>query len=151
MSKSAWLMPLASAPVEIAGRNRMFRAMIMQAIQGDPDYHEGEYTKPPLNGLIAAQYALWMMTSSPLQLHKQNPTHDRSDAAVKALRERAARSDANDMLYYYDSSTTYNPSPHLEKIQAPLFAINSADDEVNPPELAIMEREIKKVARGGIS
>jgi homoserine O-acetyltransferase len=142
------LMPLASAPVEIAGRNRMFRAMIMQAIQGDPDWKDGEYTTPPVNGLIAAQYALWMMTSSPLQLHKSNPTHDKADAAVAALRQRAARTDANDMLYQYDCSTDYNPSPLLEKIQAPLWAINSADDEVNPPELGILEREIKRVAHG---
>jgi homoserine O-acetyltransferase/O-succinyltransferase len=142
------LMPLASAPVEIAGRNRMFRAMIMQAIEGDPEYANGDYTRPPVNGLVAAQYALWMMTSSPMQLHRANPTHDRSDAAVRALRERAARMDANDMLYAYDCSTTYNPSPHLEKIKAPLFAINTADDEVNPPELGILEREIKKVTHG---
>jgi homoserine O-acetyltransferase len=142
------LMPLASAPVEIAGRNRMFRAMIMQAIQSDPDWKDGEYTKPPVNGLIAAQYGLWMMTSSPLQLHKTNPTHEKADEAVKALRERAQRVDANDMLYQYDSSTDYNPSPHLGQIKAPLFAVNSADDEVNPPELGILEREIRKVARG---
>jgi homoserine O-acetyltransferase len=142
------LLPLASAPVEIAGRNRMFRAMIMQAIKSDPEWNNGEYSKPPLNGLIAAQYALWMMTSSPLQLHKTNPTHDKSDAAVATLRERAARVDANDMLYQYDCSTTYNPSPHLEKIRAPLWAINSADDEVNPPELGILEREIRRVAKG---
>jgi len=142
------LMPLASATVEIAGRNRMFRAMIIQAIRNDPAWKNGDYTSPPVNGLIAAQYALWMMTSSPLQLHKTNPTHEKADAAVAALRERAVRTDANDMLYYYESSTDYNPSPGLEKIRAPLFAINSADDEVNPPELGIMEREIKRVPRG---
>ena len=78
------LMPLASGTVEIAGRNRMFRAMIIQAIRNDPDWKNGEYTKPPVNGLIAAQYALWMMTSSPLQLHKANPTHEKADAAVAA-------------------------------------------------------------------
>src|ERR1022692_657011 len=142
------LMPLASAPVEIAGRNRMFRAMVIQAIRGDPDWNSGEYTTPPVNGLIAAQYALWMMTSSPLQLHKTNPTHEKADAAVAALRQRAVRTEANDMLYQYDCSTDYNPSPQLEKIRAPLFAINSADDEVNPPELGILEREIKRVAHG---
>ena len=142
------LMPLASAPVEIAGRNRMFRAMIMQAIKGDPEWKDGEYTKPPAQGLIAAQYSLWMMGTAPLQIHKTNSTHDKSDAAVAQLRERALRTDANDMLYYFDASTDYNPSPHLADIKAPLFAINSADDEVNPPELGIMEREIKKVARG---
>src|SRR3954469_22476539 len=113
------LMPLASAPVEIAGRNRMFRAMIMQAIKSDPFYKDGEYTEPPANGLIAAQYSLWMMTSSPLQLHKTNPTHEKADAAVAALRERAVRTDANDMLYQYDSSTDYNPSGRLGEIKAP--------------------------------
>ncbi|MGO9261375.1 MAG: alpha/beta fold hydrolase [Bryobacteraceae bacterium] len=142
------LMPLASAPVEIAGRNRMFRAMIIQAIRNDPDWKNGEYTAPPANGLIAAQYALWMMTSSPLQLHKANPTHEKADEAVAALRQRALRTDANDMLYFYESSTGYNPSPDLEKIRAPLFAVNSADDEVNPPELGILEREIQRVPRG---
>jgi homoserine O-acetyltransferase/O-succinyltransferase len=142
------LMPLASAPVAIAGRNRMFRAMIMQAIKSDPEYKDGEYTKPPIAGLVAAQYALWMMTSSPLQLTNANPTRERADAAITALRERAARADANDMLYQYDSSSDYNPSPHLGKIRAPLVAINSADDEVNPPELGFLEREIQKVARG---
>ncbi len=142
------LLPLASAPVEIAGRNRMFRAMIMQAIKADPAWNNGEYTQPPVNGLVAAQYALWMMTSAPMQLHKTNPTHGQSDAAVTALRGRAASVDANDMLYQYDSSTTYNPAPHLEEIKAPLWAINSADDEVNPPELGILEREMKRVAHG---
>jgi homoserine O-acetyltransferase len=142
------LMPLASAPVAIAGRNRMFRAMIIQAIRHDPDWKNGEYAKPPANGLIAAQYALWMMTSSPLQLHQANPTREQADAAVEALRERAVRSDANDMLYAVESSTDYDPSPRLEKITAPLVAINSADDEVNPPELGILEREIQRVPHG---
>ena len=142
------LMPLASAPVEIAGRNRMFRAMIIQAIRNDPDWKNGEYAKPPENGLIAAQYALWMMTSSALQLHKANPTHEKADEAVAMIRRRATRTDANDMLYYFEASTDYNPSPNLEKITAPLYAINSADDEVNPPELGILDREIKRVKHG---
>jgi homoserine O-acetyltransferase len=142
------LMPLASAPVEIAGRNRMFRSMIMQAIRGDPDWNNGEYTRTPLNGLVAAEYALWMMTSSPLQLHKANPTHEQADAAVRELRQRAERLDANDMLYQFDCSTDYNPSPMLDRIKVPLYAVNSADDAVNPPELGILEREIKKVAHG---
>lgn len=142
------LMPLASAPVRIVGRNRMFRAMILQSIQKDPAYHNGDYTTPPANGLIAAEYALWMMTSSPLQLHKANPTPEAADAAVAALRDRALRVDANDMVYQFASSTDYDPEPHLGAIRAPLFAVNSADDVVNPPELGILEREIPKVARG---
>jgi homoserine O-acetyltransferase len=142
------LMPLASAPVAIAGRNRMFRAMVMDAIEGDPAWNNGEYTSPPLEGLMAAQYTLWMMTSSPLQLHGANATRDQADAAVVALRERAARVDANDMLYQFDSSSDYNPSPNLAKIKAPLYAVNSADDVVNPPELDILEREIVRVPHG---
>ncbi len=142
------LLPLACAPVEIAGRNRMFRAMVMQAIRDDPEWKGGEYTSPPKNGLIAAEYAVWMMTSSPLQLHKSYPAHEQADAAVEALRARALRLDANDMLYQFDASTDYNPQPRLEEIKAPLFAVNSADDVVNPPELGIMEREIRRVPHG---
>lgn len=142
------LMPLASAPVAIAGRNRMFRAMIIDAIRGDPAWKDGEYTAPPAQGLIAAQYALWMMSSSPLQLHKTNPTRDKADIAVADLRKRALTVDANDMLYQFEASSDYDPSPMLEAIKAPLYAVNSADDEVNPPELGILEREIKRVPRG---
>jgi homoserine O-acetyltransferase/O-succinyltransferase len=142
------LLPLASAPVEIAGRNRMFRAMIIQAIRGDPEWKGGEYTNQPVNGLIAAEYALWMMTSSPLQLQKVNPTRDKADSAVATLRERARQVDANDMLYQFEASGDYNPEPHLGDIRAPLWAINSADDEVNPPELGQVAREIEKVPHG---
>jgi homoserine O-acetyltransferase/O-succinyltransferase len=142
------LMPLASAPVEIAGRNRMFRAMVIDAIRSDPAWKNGDYDAPPANGLIAARYAVWMMTSSPLQLHKTNPTHEKADAAVAALRKAALAADANDELYQYEASTDYNPSPQLEVIKAPLYAVNSADDEVNPPELGILDREIKRVRRG---
>jgi homoserine O-acetyltransferase len=142
------LMPLASAPVGIAGRNRMFRAMVIDAIRGDPAWKGGEYDTPPAQGLIAAGYATWMMTSSPLRLHGTNPTREKADAAVEALRERALATDANDLLYQYEASTDYNPSPLLETIKAPLYAVNSADDEVNPPELGIVDREIKRVRRG---
>src|ERR1051326_1525171 len=141
------LMPLASAPVEIAGRNRIFRKMIIDAIRSDPEWKNGEYTAP-LRGLIAAEDALFMMTSSPLQLYKSAPTREKADAEYARLQERRLRVDPNDMLYTYESSRNYNPSPQLEKIRAPLFAVNSADDEVNPPELGILEREIKRVARG---
>jgi len=142
------LMPLASAPVEIVGRNRMLRAIIIDSIRGDPAWKGGEYDMPPAQGLYAAQFALWMMTSSPLQLHKTNSTREKADAAVETLRKRAVGTDANDMLYQFEASTDYDPSPKLETIKAPLYAINSADDEVNPPELGILEREIKRVRRG---
>jgi homoserine O-acetyltransferase len=141
------LMPLASAPVEIAGRNRLLRDMIMDAIRSDPDWKNGEYDKAP-HGLRAAQYGLSMMTSSALQMYKQNPTREKADAAFEKLMETATRKDANDMLYQFDASSDYNPEPDLEKIKARLIAINSADDEVNPPELGILERTIQRVKNG---
>lgn len=141
------LMPLASAPVEIAGRNRMLRRMVIDSIREDPEWKNGDYEKPP-HGLIYAQYALTMMTSSPLQMLKQWPTHAEADEATDRLKDRALRADANDMLYQFESSTDYNPQPDLEKIKARLIAVNSADDQVNPPELGILEREIKRVKYG---
>ncbi|MGH9673823.1 MAG: alpha/beta fold hydrolase [Bryobacteraceae bacterium] len=142
------LMPLASAPVEIAGRNRMLRRMIIDSLRNDPDFKDGEYTGP-LKGMPGAQFALFIMTSSPLQLLRQAPTRDQADEAFNRRFHRQVRStDPNDMLYAYECSRDYNPAPHLEKIVAPLFAINSADDQVNPPELGILEREIRRVKRG---
>jgi homoserine O-acetyltransferase len=143
------LMPLASLPVQIAGRNRMLRRMIMDAIKNDPDWQNGEYKTQPLRGLTAAQYGLLMMTSVPLQLQKQAPTRAEADQLFESrLRAAVAGKDANDMLYYFDASRDYDPAPLLERIQAPLVAINSADDQVNPPELGLAEREIKRVKHG---
>src|SRR3989442_1768212 len=141
------LMPLASAPVEIVGRNHMTRTMAIQAIKNDPDWKNGEYTTQP-RGLIAARNIRSIMTGSALQYQKENPTAEKADAALEAMAKAALRGDANDTIYQYEASTDYNPSPMLEKVQAPLFAVNSADDEINPPELGILEREITKVKRG---
>ena len=83
-----------------------------------------------------------------MRFHRENPSAGRADSAVDALAKAALQGDANDTIYQYEASTDYNPSPLLDKIQAPLFAVNSADDEINPPELGILEREIKRVKRG---
>lgn len=142
------LMPLASMPIEIAGRNRMIRKMIIDAIKTDPQWKGGEYTEQPL-GLTNAVHALIFMTSSPLQWQKAAPTREEAEKFLQDRIDRyVAGLDANDMIYQFDASRFYNPSPHLSKIKAPLFAINSADDQVNPPELGIMEEEIKKVKNG---
>jgi len=143
------LMPLASAPVEIAGRNRIMRKMIMDAIRSDPAWNNGEYKTEPVEGLTAAQNILLLMGSAALPWHKQAGTRDAADKFYEdRVKPGVARSDANDMLYYFDSSREYNPAPQLESIKAPLFAINSADDLINPPELGILEREIKRVKQG---
>lgn len=142
------LMPLASLPVQIAGRNRMFRRMVIDSIRNDPEWMNGEYTKQP-RGLQAAIHALMVMTSSPLQMQKQAPTRQAADQLFdQQVRSNLERYDANDMLYQFDSSRDYNPAPHLSRIKAPLIAVNSADDVVNPPELGLIDAEIRKVPRG---
>src|SRR6266568_3839966 len=142
------LMPLASLPVEIAGRNRTQRKMILDAIRTDPAWQNGEYSSQP-RGVTTALYILMIMGSAPLQWQKVAPTRQVADSFLDSyIRARLAETDANDMLYYFDASRFYNPAPNLEKIVAPLVAVNSADDEINPPELGIMEREIRRVKRG---
>jgi homoserine O-acetyltransferase len=143
------LMPLASLPVQISGRNRMMRRMVIDSIKNDPEWNNGEYKQQPVRGLTSAIYTLLFMTSVPLQQYKQAPTREAADRLFdNAVRAQLARADANDMLYAFDASRDYDPDPKLESIKAPLVAVNSADDQVNPPELGILEREIKRVKRG---
>jgi homoserine O-acetyltransferase len=142
------LMPLASLPVEIAGRNRMMRRMIIDSIRNDPEWKGGEYAAEP-RGLASAVYTLLFMVSSPLQWQKAAPTREAADRFFdEQVKTRLSSADANDMLYQFSASADYDPAPELEKIQAPLTAVNSADDQVNPPELGILEREIRRVKRG---
>jgi homoserine O-acetyltransferase len=143
------LMPLASLPSQIAGRNRMMRRMVIDPIKTDPDWRNGDYEQQPVRGLTTAIYTLIFMTSSPLQWHKRAPTRDEADRYFdEMVASRLKNADANDMLYHYDASRDYDPGPDLEKIRAPLVAVNSADDQVNPPELGVVEREIARVRRG---
>ena len=143
------LVPLASAPTQIAGRNRVMRTMIMDSITRDPAYKNGDYTEQPHAGMVGAVNLLMMMTSSPIGWHKAGPTRDAADKWYEdQLKSRLATNDANDMLYQFNSSRDYDPSPGLEKITAHLLAINSADDVVNPPELGIMERLMPRVKHG---
>jgi len=143
------LVPLASAPTQIAGRNRLMRTMIMDSIRNDPAWKNGDYTEQPHAGMVGAVNLLMMMTSSPIGWHKSGPTRDAADTWYAAqLKSRIAANDANDMLYQFNSSRDYDPSPTLEKITARLLAINSADDVVNPPELGIMEKLMPRVKHG---
>ena len=143
------LVPLASAPTAIAGRNRVMRKMIMDSITQDPAWNHGDYASQPQQGLRGAINLLLMMTSSPLQWHKSGATHDAADKWYEdQMKSRMASTDANDMLYQFNASRDYDPSPNLEKITAPLLAINSADDVVNPPELGLMEQLMPRVKRG---
>jgi homoserine O-acetyltransferase len=143
------LMPLASLPVQIAGRNRVMRTMIREAIRGDPAWNGGEYTTEPRQGLVSAIDVLLLMGSAPLAWQAQAPTRDAADKLyTEMVQKRLATTDANDMLYAFNASRNYDPSPKLESIEAPLVAINSADDLINPPELGILEKQIQRVRRG---
>jgi homoserine O-acetyltransferase len=141
-------MPLASQPIEIAGRNRMMRRMIMDAVRTSPDWNNGEYTQQP-HGLAAELDVLMIMGSSPLQMQKQASTREKADAFLENyISAYSKTTDANDLLYYFDASRNYNPEPQLDKITAPLTAVNSADDQINPPELKIIDVDIHRVKRG---
>jgi homoserine O-acetyltransferase len=142
------LVPLASVPTQIAGRNRMLRKMIMDDIRGDPGWNGGDYSQQP-RGLRAAVQVLLFMVSSPLQWQKAAPTRDAADRYLEEqMHSRLDGVDANDFLYAFEASRDYDPSPDLGTIEAPLVAINSADDQINPPELGLMEKLIPRVRRG---
>lgn len=142
------LLPLASLPVAIAGRNRIMRKMAIDLIKMDPAWKGGEYTAEPSLGLRGAGSSLFFMNSSPYHLQQQAPTREAAEEVLESLEKGYQSLDANDLIYQLEASRNYDPSPYLSRIKAPLFAINSADDEINPPELGIMEKEIKKVTKG---
>jgi homoserine O-acetyltransferase/O-succinyltransferase len=141
------LMPLACTPIQIAGRNRMTRQMAMDAITSDPGWMQGEY-KSQLLGMKTAIDMLIIMGSAPLQMQKLYPTRDAADAYLQKTWSSDLKTlDANDFLYQLNSSRNYDPSKDLEKITVPVMAINSADDFINPPELGIVPKEIKRVPK----
>ncbi len=141
-------LPLASEPVEIAGRNRMMRRMIMDDIRNSPDFNNGDYTQQP-HGLAAALQVLLIMTSAPVRMQREFPTREQADQSLENfIAGHMKTTDANDMLYAFDASRNYNPEPELGKITAPLTAINSADDTINPPELKILDQDIQRVKKG---
>ena len=143
------LMPLACLPVAIVGRNRLWRVMLMDAIRSDPDWKGGDYATQPRAGLRTAADLLMIAGSAPLYQQNALATRDSVDRYLAAqLGTRTANLDANDLLYQVDASRNYDPSPGLERIQAPVVFVNSADDFINPPELGIAEREIRRVPRG---
>ena len=142
------LMPLASLPTQISGRNRAWRRIIIDAIRNDPAWGDGDYkTQPP--SLRTAAEMLWFMSSNPVLRQKEAPTLAKTDEVFDKFVEQIIKTDdANDVLYALEASHDYDPEPNLEKIRAPLLAVNFADDLINPPELGILEREIKRVPRG---
>jgi homoserine O-acetyltransferase len=127
----------------------VWRDLVIDAIRSDPQYNKGEYSIEPTNSLRVAASMLLIAGSAPIQMQLTLPTREAADEFLqKYMSRQLADLDANDLLYALDASRDYDPSADLEKIQAPLVHINSGDDFVNPPELGIAEREIKRVKKG---
>ncbi|MBV9861630.1 MAG: alpha/beta fold hydrolase [Alphaproteobacteria bacterium] len=138
------IVPLASQPVEISGRNWIMRRAAAEAIRHDPDWKDGNYDKPPTHWIYTAPVGA-LMTENPARIQEIAPTREQADAYYQRLVERAAKEDANDTLYGIEAVEDYNPEPDLDKITARVLVINSADDMVNPPDLKTVERGLARV------
>jgi len=142
------LMPLASLPTQIAGRNRVWRRVVIDAIRFDPAWRNGDYTSEPPSLRTAAEM-LYFMSSNPPLRQQETPTLAKTDEGLDTFVANYFKTaDANDVMYAVAASHDYDPAPELEKIRVPLLAVNSADDLINPPELGILDREIKRVPHG---
>ena len=140
------LMPLACEPIEIAGLNRMWRQMLIDGIEKDPAWDGGNYTKEPVQGLRTAASILVIAGGAPLNLQKIYPTREAAKAyAEQAVDRYIGEMDANDTIYQFESSRNYNPWPNLEKISAPMTWVNSADDFINPRNLNVPQRAVKRM------
>jgi homoserine O-acetyltransferase len=137
-------MPISALPVQIAGRNRLWRRMVIEAIRNDPDWKNGDYEQQP-HGYARIAPLIAIMVNSPVRLFKEHPTRASADAYYDHILQSAASKDANDILFQYDSSRNYDPAPDLEKIKAKLLLIVFADDQINSPEFAALDREIPRV------
>jgi homoserine O-acetyltransferase/O-succinyltransferase len=142
--------PMASLPTEMSSRNWMLRRLIIDSIRNDPEWMNGNYTKQPRSLQFASVFFGIATNGGSQALYKTAPTREKADQLLDQRLGAPFNGDANDHLYQWDSSRDYNPSPGLERIQAVLLAINSADDERNPPELGVLDREIKRVKNGRV-
>ena len=140
--------PMASLPVAMSGRNWMLRRLITDSIRNDPEWQGGNYTKQPRSAQVASVFFNLATNGGNQALYKAAPTREKADALLDQRLNAPAAGDANDLLFQWASSGDYDPSAGLEKIRATVLAINSADDERNPPELGVMEREMKRVKSG---
>jgi homoserine O-acetyltransferase len=142
------LVPMASQPSEMAARNWMLRRMLIESVRNDPDYKNGDYTTQPAALKTANIFFAIATAGGTLAYQSVAPTHEQAEKFVSGRLAAPAPLDANDYIYQWESSADYNPATGLEKVEASLLAINAADDERNPPETGIMERDLKRVKNG---
>ena len=142
--------PMASLPTEMSGRNWMLRRLILDSIRNDPEWKNGNYSRPLRSAQFASVFYNLATNGGNQALYKAAPTREKADEILNQRLSATFGADANDVLYQWESSRDYNPSAGLERIQAALLVINSADDERNPPELGVLDREIKRVKNGRV-
>ena len=142
--------PMASLPVEMSSRNWMLRRLIIDSIRNDPEWMNGNYRTQPRSAQVASVFFGLATSGGNQALYKAAPTREKADQLLNQRLSAPFTADANDVLYQWDSSRDYDPSAGLERIEAVLLAINSADDERNPPELGVLDREIKRVKSGRV-
>ena len=142
--------PMACLPTAMSGRNWIMRRLMVDSIRGDPTYLNGEYKEQPhAFHMIATMYG-YAMSGGNQALYKEAPDSAAGDKLVHQRLAAPFKADANDFVYQWESSYDYDPSPNLERITATVVAINAADDERNPPELGILDREMRRVKNGRI-
>ncbi|WP_341899014.1 alpha/beta fold hydrolase [Ferrovibrio terrae] len=142
------LVPMAAQPTEMSSRNWMMRRLLIETIKADPDYRDGNYTAQPKSMKLANLFFATGTSGGDLAYHKLTPTRAAADKFIDDRLAAPFNADANDYLYQWASSGDYNPAPMLEKIKAPLLAINSADDERNPPQTGVMTESMQRVKNG---
>lgn len=140
--------PMASLPSQMSGRNWMLRRLLIESIRSDPEWQEGQYTRQPRSLQLASVFFATATNGGNQGLYHQAPTREKADALLDQRLKGPFVGDANDHIYQWDASRDYNPEPGLERIEAALLAVNSADDERNPPELALLEAALKRVKNG---
>jgi homoserine O-acetyltransferase len=141
------LVPMASMPVEMSGRNWMMRRLIVDSIRNDPEWMGGNYSKQPPSALFATAFYATATNGGNQATQKQAPTRAAADAILDQRLKGPLVGDANDLLYQWASSKDYNPGPHLSKIKARVWAVNAADDERNPPELGLMQKALQQIPK----
>jgi homoserine O-acetyltransferase len=141
------IMPVVCNPTRVSGRNLLWRRMVIEMIRSDPGWQNGNYTDPPLGWITGFQVARMMIDGVP---HLQAAATDATaaDRFLGEARQQAQSADANDALYYFNSSIDYDPEPGLRSIKTRVFAVNFGDDEFNPQVLQVLERVIPRVPRG---
>lgn len=141
------LVPMASLPMPMSGRNWVMRRLLIDGIRNDPDYANGQYTQQPRQLQHAMAWFNMLSSGGNLAWAQQAPTRDKADALIRQRLDTPVTADANDLLYQWQSSGDFDPGPQLGRIRAPLLAINAADDERNPPELGVLEQALAQLPK----